>query len=163
MSESKIKVTIDTAVPGYWRVTLDNPPVNTIDDQMYDEVFDLVEAMEAEPALKVLTFESANPDFFLAHYGIGESTSRFGSPRWREAATRLAHSNVVSIAVIRGRARGGGSELTMACDIRFASQENAIFGQPEVGFGLIPGGGALERLPLLVGRSRAIEIVLGGG
>jgi len=94
----------------------------------------LVEATEAEPALKVVTFESANPDFFLAHDGIGESTSRFGKPRWREAATRLAHSNVVSIAVIRGRARAGGCEFTMACDIRFASQEKAIFGQPEVGF-----------------------------
>lgn len=161
MSEPTTKITIDKEVAGYWRVTLDNPPVNTVDDQMYDEVFDLVEAMEAEPALKVVTFESANPDFFLAHYGIGESASRFGTPRWREAATRLAHSSVVSIAVIRGRARGGGCEFTMACDIRFASKERAIFGQPEVGFGLIPGGGALERLPLLVGRSRAIEIVLG--
>jgi enoyl-CoA hydratase/carnithine racemase len=161
MSEPTTKITIGKEVPGYWRVTLDNPPVNTVDDQMYDEVFDLVEAMEADPALKVVTFESANPDFFLAHYGIGESTSRFGKPRWLEAASRLAHSNVLSIAIIRGRARGGGCEFTMACDIRFASQEKAIFGQPEVGFGLIPGGGALERLPLLVGRSRAIEIVLG--
>ena len=70
-------------------------------------------------------------------------------------------SKTLSIAIIRGRARGGGSEFAMACDVRFASREKAIFGQPEVGFGLIPGGGALERLPLLVGRSRAIEIVLG--
>ncbi len=161
MSDSTNKIAIDKQVPGYWRVTLNNPPINTVDDQMYDEVFDLVEAMEAEPTLKVLTFESANPDFFLAHYGIGESTSRFGKPRWREAAVRLAHSNVVSIAVVRGRARGGGSEFALACDIRFASREKAIFGQPEVGFGLIPGGGALERLPLAVGRSRAIEVVLG--
>src|SRR5260221_13638983 len=70
-------------------------------------------------------------------------------------------SKTVSIAIIRGGARGGGSELAMACDLRFASREKAIFGQPEVGFGLIPGGGALERLPLLVGRSRALEVVLG--
>jgi enoyl-CoA hydratase/carnithine racemase len=155
------KITINKGVPGYWRVTLDNPPINTVDDQMYDEVFDLVESMDAEPALKVMTFESADPDFFLAHYGVGESTSRFGTPRWLEAASRLARSNVLSIAVVRGRARGGGSELALACDVRFASREKAIFGQPEVGFGLIPGGGALERLPLLIGRSRAIEIVLG--
>src|SRR5690348_6539086 len=87
--------------------------------------------------------------------------ARPGLPRWRDAAVQLANSNVLSIAVVRGRARGGGSELALACDIRFASREKAIFGQPEVGFGLIPGGGALERLPLLVGRSRAIEIVLG--
>lgn len=153
---------IDKQVPGHWHVTIDNPPVNTVHDAMYDEIFDLVEAMEAVPELKVVTFESANPDFFLAHYGIGESASRFGKPRWVEASIRLAHSNVVSIAVIRGRARAGGDEFALACDIRFASRERAIFGQPEVGFGLIPGGGALERLPLLVGRSRAIEIVLGG-
>src|SRR5258706_13106186 len=66
------------------------------------------------------------------------------------------------MAVIRGRARGGGSEFALACDLRFASREKAIFGQPEVGFGLIAGGGALARLPLLVGRARAIEITLGG-
>ena len=155
------RITVDNGVPGYWRVSLDHPPINTIDDQMYDEVFDLVEAAEAEPSLKVITFESANPDFFLAHYGVAESTSRFGKPRWIDAAVRLSRSKVLSIAVIRGRMRGGGSEFALACDIRFASREKAIFGQPEVGCGLIPGGGALERLPLLVGRSRAIEIVLG--
>jgi len=161
MSTSQNKVIVDKHAEGYWQVTLDNPPINTVDDQMYDELFDLVEDMDAEPTLKVVTFESANADFFCAHYGIGESTSRFGTPRWRDTAIRLAHSNVLSIAVVRGRARGGGSELALACDIRFASREKAVFGQPEVGFGLIPGGGALERLPLLVGRSRAIEIVLG--
>ncbi|HEX4785096.1 MAG TPA: enoyl-CoA hydratase/isomerase family protein [Candidatus Sulfotelmatobacter sp.] len=80
---------------------------------------------------------------------------------WGGTAIRLAQCKVLSIAAVRGRARGGGSEFAMACDIRFASREKAIFGQPEVGCGLIPGGGALERLPLLIGRSRAIEIVLG--
>jgi enoyl-CoA hydratase/carnithine racemase len=128
---------------------------------MYDEIYDLVERIEAEPSLKVLTFESANPEFFLAHYAVGESKSRFGRPRWIEAATRLSKSHALSIAVIRGRARGGGSEFALACDVRFASRERAIFGQPEVAFGLIPGGGALERLPPLVGRARALEIVLG--
>lgn len=127
---------------------------------MYDEVFDLVEAIEAESSLKVVTFESANPDFFIAHYSTKEPHSRFGKPRWVEAATRLAKSDVLRIALIRGRV-SGGMEFTMACDIRFASKEKAIFGQPEVGTGLIPGGGALQRLPLLVGRSRALEIILG--
>jgi enoyl-CoA hydratase/carnithine racemase len=162
MSHPVNRITVDKQVPGYWRVTLNHPPINTVDEQMYDELFDLVEAMDADPSLKVVTFESANPDFFLAHYGIGESKSRFDTPRWIETATRLARSSVLSIAVIRGRARGGGSEFALACDIRFASQERAIFGQPEVGFGLIPGGGALQRLPLLVGRARAIEITLSG-
>jgi len=156
------RISTDQQTSGYWRVTLNHPPINTIDDHMYDEIFDLVEALEAEPSLRVVTFESANPDFFLAHYGVGESASRFGKPRWIEAANRLAHSNVLSIAVIRGRTRAGGAEFALACDLRFASREKAVFGQPEVGFGLIAGGGALARLPLLVGRSRAIEIALGG-
>jgi enoyl-CoA hydratase/carnithine racemase len=155
------RLSVDKRVPGYWRVSLSHPPINTVDDLMYDEIFDLVQAIHAEPALKVVTFESANTDYFLAHYGVGQSQSRFGTPRWLEAAIQLANSDVLSIAVVRGRARGGGSEFALACDIRFASREKAIFGQPEVGFGLIPGGGALERLPLLVGRSRAIEIVMG--
>ncbi len=162
MGNVTTRITADKQVPGFWRVTLNHPPINTVDDQMYDEIFDLVEAIEAEPSLKVVTFESANPDFFLAHYGVGESTSRFGKPRWIEAATRLTHSNVLSIAVIRGRTRAGGAEFALACDLRFASREKAVFGQPEVGFGLIAGGGALARLPLLVGRARAIEIALGG-
>src|SRR6201997_433392 len=162
MSLPANRITVDKQVPGVWRVTLDHPPINTVDEQMYDELFDLVEAMDADPSLKVVTFESANPDFFLAHYGIGESKSRFDTPRWIETADRLARSPVLSIAIIRGRARGGGNEFALACDIRFASLERAIFGQPEVGFGLIPGGGALQRLPLLVGRARAIEIALGG-
>jgi enoyl-CoA hydratase/carnithine racemase len=161
MDDDMTRLTVDKQVPGYWRVTLDHPPINTVDDLMYDEIFDLVQAIDAEPALKVVTFESANPDYFLAHYGIGQSQSRFGTPRWIEAAVQLANSNVLSIAVVRGRARGGGSEFALACDIRFASREKAVFGQPEVGFGLIPGGGALDRLPLLLGRARAIEIVLG--
>ncbi len=161
MDEDMTRLTVDKRAPGYWRVTLDHPPINTVDDLMYDEIFDLVQAIDVEPALKVVTFESANRDYFLAHYGIGQSQSRFGTPRWIEAAVQLASSNVLSIAVVRGRARGGGSEFALACDIRFASRERAVFGQPEIGFGLIPGGGALDRLPLLVGRARAIEIVLG--
>jgi enoyl-CoA hydratase/carnithine racemase len=161
MSSTQTGVVTDKTTPGYWRVILDNPPINAINDRMYDEIYDLVDEIEADPSLKVVTFESANPDFFIAHYSSAEPHSRFGKPPWIAAATRLTQSDVLSIAVIRGRARGGGSELTLACDIRFASREKAIFGQPEVAIGLIPGGGAMQRLPLLVGRSRALEIVLG--
>jgi enoyl-CoA hydratase/carnithine racemase len=156
------KVSVDKSVSGYWRVTLNNPPINAIDDSMYDEIYDLVEEIEAEPSLKIVTFSSANPDFYIAHYSTAEPKSRFGKPRWIEAATRLAKSDVISVAVINGRVRGGGAEFALAMDIRFASLEKAIFGQPEVGTGLIPGGGALQRLPLLVGRSKALEIILGG-
>ena len=161
MSTTNRKIHVDKTTPGYWRITLDNPPINAIDDQMYDELYDIVTEIEADSSLKIVTLESANPDFFVAHYSAAEPHSRFGAPPWIEAATRLANSSVASVAVIRGRVRGGGSELALACDIRFASLERAIFGQPEVGTGLIPGGGALERLPRLVGRSRALEIVLG--
>lgn len=131
MDEPRTRITTDKQVPGHWRVTLNHLPINTIDDQMYDEIFDLVEAIDADPSLKVVTFESANPDFFLAHYGVGESRSRFGKPRWIETSTRLAESNVLSIAVVRGRARGGGSEFVLACDVRFASREKAVFGRAE--------------------------------
>jgi enoyl-CoA hydratase/carnithine racemase len=161
MSNASRTLIVDKSNVGHWRVTLDNPPINVIDDGMYDAFFDLVGEIEGDAALKVVTFESANPDFFLAHYGASGARSRFGVPPWIDAATRLAKSGVLSIAVIRGRVRGGGSEFVLGCDIRFASREKAIFGQPEVGTGLIPGGGALQRLPLLVGRSRALEIILG--
>ena len=162
MSTGKPTVITDKASPSYWRVTLDNPPINLIDDGMYDALYDLVGEIEASPALKVVTFESANEDFFLAHYSSAGPRSRFGVPRWIETARRLAESSVLSVAVIRGRVRGGGAELALGLDVRFASLEKAIFGQPEVGTGLIPGGGALQRLPLLVGRARALEIILGG-
>jgi enoyl-CoA hydratase/carnithine racemase len=162
MTDVKKKLHVDKTVAGHWKVTFDNPPINLIDDSMYDDLHDLVGEIEAAPALRVVTFESANPDFFIAHYSSAEPRSRFGVPPWIETAGRLAASSVLSIAVIRGRVRGGGSEFALGCDIRFASREKAIFGQPEVGTGLIPGGGALQRLPLLVGRARALEIVLGG-
>jgi len=161
MAGNSSKVYVDKSVAGYWKVLLDNPPINAIDDSMYDDLFDLVEDMETDKNLKIITFASANPNFFIAHYSAADPKSRFGKPRWIDTATKLATSSVISVAVINGRVRGGGSEFVMALDIRFASIENSIFGQPEVGTGLIPGGGALQRLPTLVGRSRALEIILG--
>src|SRR5258708_25957970 len=132
MTEQRKALITEKSVPGYWRVVLNNPPINAISDRMYDEFYDLVAEVEADESLKVVTFESANPDFFIAHYSTAEPRSRFGVPRWIEAADRLAKSSVVTIAVIRGRVRGGGSEFTLALDVRFASREKAVFGQPEV-------------------------------
>jgi enoyl-CoA hydratase/carnithine racemase len=115
MTEQPKTLIADKSVPGYWRVTLNNPPINAITDRMYDEFYDLVGEIEADESLKVVTFESANPDFFIAHCSTAEPRSRFGVPRWIEAAERLSKSSVLSIAIVRGRVRGGGSEFTMGC------------------------------------------------
>ena len=151
----------------FWRVIFDNPPLNLLDPDTIGELQQLVAAIEAADALKVVVFESANPDYFIAHYDMSRvaetlSASVPGSLHpWADFTMRLAHAPVVSIAAVKGRARGVGNEFVLACDLRFASLERAFFCQPEVAVGIVPGGGAVERLPLLVGRARAIEILLG--
>ena len=113
-------------------------------------------------------FDSANPDFYLAHYDVENDPSRTvalplgptGMHAWLDLLVRLSRAPVVSIASIRGRARSAGSEFVLACDLRFASRENTLLGQFEVGTGVVPGGGPMARLPRLVGRGRALEILL---
>ena len=113
--------------------------------------------------MKAVVFQSANPDFFIAHLDVSKAAER---PEvlglWRDFVLRLSSTPVVSVAKIRGRTRGIGNEFVLACDMRFASRQSALFGNPEIGVGLVPGGGALEWLPRLVGRSRTLEIVLSG-
>jgi enoyl-CoA hydratase/carnithine racemase len=148
-----------------WRVTFDSPPVNLVTPEMLTELPELIDQMEAAPDLRVAVFESANPDYFLNHYdtsrvaetprGLGVT----GYPLVIDASTRLSRLPVVSIAKIRGRIRGVGSEFAQAMDMRFAS-ERALFGQPETANGNLPGAGGLEHLPLLLGRARALEVVL---
>ncbi|MFD7757870.1 enoyl-CoA hydratase/isomerase family protein [Streptomyces sp. NPDC056661] len=166
--EMAAPVHIIEETPAYWRVLFDNPPLNVADQAVFEGLQDLLARMDASPDLRVVVFESANPDFYLAHTDMsGESRNytNSGGPSGvsilMDTLVRLTKSPVVSIAKIRGRARGLGSEFALACDMRFASRENAILGQPEVGAGVIPGAGGTERLPWLSGRGRALEIILG--
>ena len=149
----------------FWRVTFDHAPINLVDFETLAELGQLVDEIEASQELKVVVFDSADPDFFLAHWDVSgparPADSSKPPPSWTDLSLRLAHAPVVSIALIRGRARGMGSEVALGFDMRFASIERAVFGQPEVGVGLVPGGGSMERLSLLAGRARTLEIVLG--
>jgi len=154
---------IDRTYPGLWTVTFSNPPINMFVPATIDELRTLMTDLEADPSVKVVVFQSANPDFFTAHLDVAKAAERPEVLRlWRDFVLRLSSTPVVSIAKIRGRTRGIGNEFVLACDMRFASRQSALFGQPEIGVGLVPGGGALEWLPRLVGRSRALEIVLSG-
>jgi enoyl-CoA hydratase/carnithine racemase len=161
-------LSIDRRSPSSCRVTFDHPPINTITATTVAELSELVELIEQDPDLNVVVFDSANPDFYLAHYDVENDAAKTvalgvgptGLPAWVDVLVRLARAPVVSIASIRGRARGAGSEFVLACDLRFASRENTLLGQFEVGVGVVPGGGPMARLSRLVGRGRALEILL---
>ena len=151
----------DRTFSGRWTITFNNPPINVFIPTTIVELGALMTDLEADPSVKVVVFQSANPDFFIAHLDVAKAAAQPGVlDLWRDFVLRLSSTAVVSIAKIRGRTRGIGNEFALACDMRFASRQSALFGNPEVGVGLIPGGGALEWLPRLVGRSRALEIVL---
>ncbi|MFD7231031.1 enoyl-CoA hydratase/isomerase family protein [Streptomyces sp. NPDC059881] len=168
MTETAAPLRIIEESPAYWRVLFDNPPLNVVDHTVFEGLQDLLARMDTSPDLRVVVFESADADFYLAHFDmtgksahIAGTAGRSGLSVPTDTFVRLTTSPVVSIAKIRGRVRGVGSEFVLACDMRFASRENAVLGQPEVGAGVIPGGGGTERLPLLTGRGRALEIILG--
>ena len=148
----------DRTCPGRWAVTFNNAPINMFVPTTIVELGALMTDIQADPSVKVVVFQSANPDFFIAHLDVAKAAER---PEvlglWRDFVLRLSSTPVVSIAKIRGRTRGIGNEFVLACDMRFASRQSAVFGNPEVGVGLVPGGGALEWLPRLVGRSRALR------
>lgn len=140
--------------------------MNLIGPETIVALRDLMDTLEADPAVKVVVFDSADEEYFIAHFDVvrgGElpGPGPTGLPAWPDLATRLTGAPFVTIAEIRGRARGLGSEFAIACDLRFASREKALFGQPEVGTGLVPGGGSIEVLSALAGRSRVLEIILG--
>jgi enoyl-CoA hydratase/carnithine racemase len=155
--------------PTYWRVTFDNPPLNIFGPASIPQLNEIIASLETDEHVTVVVFDSAVEGFFLTHYDFLarlEDTTRLppgptGLQPLPDMLVRLSRAPVVSIASIRGRATGVGSELALACDMRFASREKAILSQWEVGAGLVPGGGPMARLPRLMGRGRALEVLLG--
>jgi len=155
--------------PHYWRVTIDHPPLNIFGPETIPQLNEVITSLETDEDVKVVVFDSAVEGFFLTHYDFLaklEDTTRLppgptGLQPLPDMLVRLSRAPVVSIASIRGRATGVGSELALACDMRFASREKAILSHFEVGAGVVPGGGPMARLPRLIGRGRALEVFLG--
>ncbi|WFU78451.1 enoyl-CoA hydratase/isomerase family protein [Bradyrhizobium sp. CIAT3101] len=162
------QIRLERRLPTYWRVTFDMPPVNIFGPKHLPLLNDIITAIETDPQVKVVVFDSAVEGFFITHYDflapLEDSLSIPPGPTGLQALpdmlVRLSRAPVVSIASIRGRATGVGSELALASDMRFASREKAILSQWEVGAGLVPGGGPMARLPRLMGRGRALEVLL---
>ena len=155
--------------PAYWRVTINHPPLNIFGPDTIPQLNEAITAIETDENVKVVVFDSAVEGFFLTHYDflakVEDTTSlptgRLGLQPLPDMLVRLSRAPVASMALIRGRATGVGSELALACDMRFASREKAILSQFEVGAGIVPGGGPMARLPRLIGRGRALEVLLG--
>jgi enoyl-CoA hydratase/carnithine racemase len=168
-STSIRQIRLERRSPSYWRVTFDLPPLNIFGPLEVPKLETIIKSIETDERVKVVVFDSAIEGFFLTHYDflakLEETTSlplgATGLQPLPDMLARLSRAPVVSIASIRGRATGVGSELALASDLRFASREKAILSQWEVGAGLVPGGGPMARLPRLMGRGRALEVLLG--
>jgi enoyl-CoA hydratase/carnithine racemase len=167
MSDKRVFLTKHSSE--YWRVTFNHPPLNIFGPKTIPQLNEIITAVETDEQVKVVVFDSAIDGFFLTHYDflakLEETTSLPPGPTGLQPLpdmlVRLSRAPVVSIASIRGRATGVGSELALACDMRFASREKAILSHFEVGAGVVPGGGPMARLPRLMGRGRALEVLLG--
>ncbi|KJC59066.1 enoyl-CoA hydratase [Bradyrhizobium sp. LTSPM299] len=164
----KAQIRVTRSSSAYWRVMFDNPPLNVMGPQFVREMREIIAAVEADEEVKVLVFESAVDGFFLNHSDfyadMKDLTSMPQGPTgleaWPDILVRLTRAPVVSIALIRGRATGNGSEIALACDMSFASREKTLLSQWEVGVGLVAGGGPMARLPRQMGRQRALEVLL---
>ena len=162
------QVRLDRITPSHSRVVLDNPPLNLMGPEFVLQIREIVTELESDDHVKVVVFESAVDDFFLNHSdflaNFEDLTSipqgPTGLEAWPDVLVRLTRAPFVSIALIRGRATGNGSELALACDMSFASREKALLSQWEVGVGLVAGGGPMARLPRVMGRGRALEVLL---
>jgi enoyl-CoA hydratase/carnithine racemase len=149
-------------------VSINHPPLNLLDDVLSAEFDRLGRELETDESVRVVVLQSALPDFFIAHSGLGrvgaaskQVSHTRGFRLTQMIGERFRNMPKVTIAKIEGRARGGGNEIALAMDMCFAAVGKAIFGQPEVAVGLVPGGGSTQRLPRLVGRGRALEVLLG--
>src|SRR5438132_11781017 len=162
------QVRLNRITDSYFRVVLDNPPLNLMGPEFVWQIREIVKTLENDDRVKVVVFETAvdgvflNPSDFLAN--IEDLTSipqgPTGLEAWPDVRVRLTRAPFVSIALIRGRATGNGSELALACDMSFASREKALLSHFEVGVGVVPGGGPMARLPRVMGRGRALEVLL---
>lgn len=154
---------------GIARVLLDNGPINLLDKPMFKDLLALVPLLAADDRVRVVVLASANPDFFIAHFDVGLILKFPPGPQaaparlspFHQLCEALRTMPKATIAVVEGRAGGGGSEIALSCDMRFALRDKAVFNQPEVALGILPGGSGTVRLARLLGRSRALEVVLG--
>jgi len=168
-SSGVAQVRVNRVSPTYWRVIMNNPPLNLMGPEFVLQFREIMAAIESDEQLKVVVFESAVDSFFLNHSDFnakledltGIPQGPTGLESWPDILVRLQRVPVVSIALIRGRATGNGSELTLACDMSFASREKTRLSQWEVGVGMVAGGGPMARLPRLIGRNRAMEVLMG--
>src|SRR5271165_2928594 len=148
-------------------VEISAPPMNLLGPELVRDLVSLIQYAEADSALRVLGFKSADPDYFISHVDVTrikeyrqEAAKLVGEASIGLLFRRLSTSRLVTIAQIEGRVRGAGSEFVLACDMRFAARESAIFGQPEAGLGANPGAGGIQHLARLMGRARALEVML---
>jgi enoyl-CoA hydratase/carnithine racemase len=168
-SPNNAQVRLNRISPSYWRVVLNNPPLNLMGPEFVLQFREIMVEIESNEQLRVVVFESAVEGFFLNHSDFNVKLEELtsipqgptGLEAWPDILVRLPRAPVVSIAKIRGRATGNGSELALACDMSFASREKTLLSQWEVGIGMVAGGGPMARLPRLIGRGRAMEVLLG--
>jgi enoyl-CoA hydratase/carnithine racemase len=151
-------------------VEISAPPMNLLGPELVRDLVSLIQRAEADDAVQVLVFKSADPDYFISHVDVTrineyreEAAKLTGEASIALLFRHLSASRLVTIAQIEGRVRAAGSEFALACDMRFAARESAIFGQFEPAFGTIPGGGAVQHLARLMGRARALEVMLSAG